>query len=105
MEAATLLPFSKIQEIFEKMVLIVNNNADVNGSDQRYTVTEVRLSLVSVPEQNGDGGLLVPCWDFLGYPAETAGYPPLWRTLGLQPLGAYCHLTVNAIDGSIIQRQ
>ena len=104
-EAATLLPYSKIQEIFEKMVLIVNNNADVNGSDQRYTVTEVRLSLVSVPEQNGDGGLLVPCWDFLGYPPETGGYPPLWRTLGLQPLEAYCHLTVNAIDGSIIQRQ
>ena len=104
-EAATLLPFEKIREIFEKMVLIVNNNADVNGSNQRYTVTEVRLSLVSVPEQNGDGGLLVPCWDFLGYPPETGGYPPLWRTLGLQPLGAYCHLTVNAIDGSIIQRQ
>ena len=104
-EAATLLPYSKIQEIFEKMVLIVNNNADVNGSAQRYTVTEVRLSLVSLPEQNGDGGLLVPCWDFLGYPPETGGYPPLWRTLGLQPLGAYCHLTVNAIDGSIIQRQ
>ena len=103
--AATLLPFQKIQEIFEKMVLIVNNNADVNSSDQRYTVTEVRLSLVSLPEQNGDGGLLAPCWDFLGYPAETADYPPQWRTLGLQPHAIYCHLTVNAIDGSIIQRQ
>ena len=104
-EAATLLPFQKVQEVFEKMVLIVNNNADINNSDQRYTVTEVRLSLVSVPEQNGDGGLLVPCWDFLGYPAETADYPPLWRTLGLQPHTTYCYLTVNAIDGSIIQRQ
>ena len=104
-EAATLLPFQKIQEIFEKMVLIVNNNADVNNFDQRYTVTKVRLSLVSIPEQNGDGGLLVPCWDFLGYPAEAADYPPLWRTLGLQPHEVYCHLTINAIDGSIIQRQ
>ena len=104
-EAATLLPFSKIREIFEKMVLIVNNNADINNSDQRYTVTEVRLSLVSLPEQNGDGGLLVPCWDFLGYPSEAADYPPLWRTLGLQPHEIYCYLTVNAIDGSIIQRQ
>ena len=72
-EAATLLPFSKIQEIFEKMVLIVNNNADVNGSDQRYIVTEVRLSLVSVPEQNGDGGLLVPCWDFFGVSRRDRG--------------------------------
>ena len=104
-EAATLLPFQKVQEVFEKMVLIVNNNADINNSDQRYAVTEVRLSLVSIPEQNGNGGLLVPCWDFLGYPAETADYPPLWRTLGLQPHTTYCYLTVNAIDGSIIQRQ
>lgn len=103
--AATLLSFEKIREIFEKMVLIVNNNADATNSDQRYTITEVRLSLVSLPEQNGDGGLLVPCWDFLGYPAETADYPPLWRTLGLQPHAIYCHLTINAIDGSIIQRQ
>jgi hypothetical protein len=103
-EAATLLPFSKIREIFEKMVLIVNNNADINNSDQRYTVTEIRLSLVSLPEQHGDGGLLVPCWDFLGYPPETVGYPSLWRTLGLQPHETYCHLTINAIDGSIIQR-
>ena len=102
---ATLLPFEKVREIFEKMVLIVNNNADINNSDQRCAVTEVRLSLVSVPEQNGNGGLLVPCWDFLGYPAETANYPPLWRTLGLQPHAVYCHLTINAIDGSIIQRQ
>ena len=104
-EAATLLPFQKIQEIFEKMVLIVNNNADVNNSDQRCTITEVRLSLVSLPEQNGDGGLLVPCWDFLGYPLETVNYPPQWRALGLQPHEIYCHLTINAIDGSIIQRQ
>ena len=87
------------------MVLIVNNNADVNNSDQRCTITEVRLSLVSLPEQNGDGGLLVPCWDFLGYPLETVNYPPQWRALGLQPHEIYCHLTINAIDGSIIQRQ
>ena len=65
-DAATLLPFSKIQEIFEKMVLIVNNYADANGFDQSYRITRVRLSLVCLPEQDGDGCLLVPCWDFLG---------------------------------------
>ena len=101
-EAATLLPFEKIQEIFEKMVLIVDNNADINNQDQHYHITEVRLSLVSLPEQNGEGCLLVPCWDFLG------DSPLIYQELanmGLTSDGSWCYLTINAVDGSIIQRQ
>ena len=100
--AATLLPFQKIREIFEKMVLIVNNNADIYSQDQRYHITEVRLSLVSLPEQNGEGCLLVPCWDFLG------DSPLIYQELanmGLTSDGSWCYLTINAVDGSIIQRQ
>ncbi len=100
--AATLLPFQKIREIFEKMVLIVNNNADIYSQDQRYHITGVRLSLVSLPEQSGDGCLLVPCWDFLG--DSPLIYPAL-ADMGLQSDGSFCYLTINAIDGSIIQRQ
>lgn len=99
--AATLLPFEKIQEIFEKMVLIVNNNADIFSREEHYHITKVRLSLVSLPEQNGEGSLLVPCWDFLG--DSPLIYPAL-ADMGLQSDGAFCYLTINAIDGSIIQR-
>ncbi len=99
--AATLLPFEKIQEIFEKMVLIVNNNADIYSREEHYHITKVRLSLVSLPEQNGEGSLLVPCWDFLG--DSPLIYPAL-ADMGLQSDGSFCYLTINAIDGSIIQR-
>ena len=101
-EAATLLPFEKIQEIFEKMVLIVDNTADIYNQDQHYHITGVRLSLVSLPEQDGDGCLLAPCWDFLG------DSPLIYQELadmGLASDGYWCYLTVNAVDGSIIQRQ
>ena len=84
------------------MVLIVNNNADIYSQDQRYHITEVRLSLVSLPEQNGEGCLLVPCWDFLG------DSPLIYQELanmGLTSDGSWCYLTINAVDGSIIQRQ
>ena len=101
-DAATLLPFEKVREIFEKMVLIVDNNADIYSQDQHYRITGVRLGLVSLPEQDGDGSLLVPCWDFLG------DSPLVYQALadmGLVSDGAWCYLTVNAVDGSIIQRQ
>ncbi len=95
--AATLLPFEKIKEIFEKMVLIVDNNADPGGYEMRYRITSIRLGLVSIPEQYGEGGLLVPAWDFMGVreSADIAKYTTD---------ETYSFLTINAIDGSIIVR-
>ena len=84
------------------MVLIVDNTADIYNQDQHYHITGVRLSLVSLPEQDGDGCLLAPCWDFLG------DSPLIYQELadmGLASDGYWCYLTVNAVDGSIIQRQ
>ncbi len=97
MPAATLLPFEKIKEIFEKMVLIVDNNADPGGYKMRYRITSIRLGLVSIPEQYGEGGLLVPAWDFMGVreSADIAKYTTD---------ETYSFLTINAIDGSIIVR-
>lgn len=101
-EAATLLPFQRICEIFEKMVLIVDNNADIYDYDMHDRITSVRLSMVSIPEQNG-GGLLVPCWDFMGESPWFNDTPHAKESIGSD--GTYCYLTINAIDGSIIARQ
>ena len=103
-EAAKLLPFETIREIFEKMVLIVNNMADSYSFDDSYRITEVRLGLVTVPAQNGDGGLLVPCWDFLGA-REPDDYLARLRDKGVESDDIRSFLTINAIDGSIILRQ
>ena len=103
-ETASLMPFEKIREIFEKMVLIVDNTADTNGYDMRYRITRVQLGLVSVPEQNGDGGLLVPAWDFIGVWEIDDHLPDDLKKLGRTTDATYSYLTINAVDGSIIKR-
>lgn len=105
MEETELLPFEQIKDIFEKMAPIVENIVDTGvwGEDGRmeYVITTVRLGLVSIREQNKDTGLLVPAWDFLGYDRAKA-YSNDWAAISTNELKSY--LTINAIDGSIIQR-
>jgi len=103
-QACSLLPFEKIIEIFEKMVLIVDNNADSLNRDQTYSITSIRLGMVSVPEQNGEGGYMVPCWDFMGDPFALSEFPEFWQDMGWSLDGSHSFLTINAIDGSIIRR-
>ena len=102
-----LLPFSKIIEIFEKMAVIVGNEVDYNNMWEdsggiEYHITSVRLGLVSVREQNGDTGLLVPAWDFLGYERGRMSAESEWSTVGENELTSF--LTINAVDGNIIER-
>ncbi len=104
-EVATLLPFDQIIEIFEKMVLIVENYADALNRDQMYSITSVRLGMVSIPEQNGEGGYMVPCWDFMGDPFPLSEFPEFWQDMGWSLDGSHSFLTINAIDGSIIRRE
>lgn len=102
-ETAALLPFSEIAAIFEKMVLIVDNNADAFDFDQTYRITSIRLGWVTVPEQNGEGGLTVPCWNFMGN-IWSEEFPEVWKQTGMMQDGSFSYLTINAVDGSIIQR-
>ncbi len=106
MEETELLPFEQIKDIFEKMAPIVENIVDTGvwGEDGRmeYVINTVRLGLVSIREQNKETGLLVPAWDFLGYDRAKA-YTDDWVATSTNQLKSY--LTINAIDGSIIQRE
>lgn len=103
-ETAALLPFSEIAAIFEKMVLIVDNDADAYNYDCTYRITSIRLGMVTVPEQNGEGGLTVPCWDFMGNTWAEEAFPESWKQTGMKQDGSFSYLTINAVDGSIIQR-
>lgn len=107
-EQTNLKPFSEIQTIFERMVLLKDNYADrplIDGDkyvDDRYVVTEIRLGLVMVHEQNKDTVLLVPAWDFLGH------YERTWPEGNVSVRDrdeCYPFLTINAVDGSIIDRR
>ena len=107
-ESAALLPFDKVQAQFERMVLLKNNTVDSEPSpsrSDRYVIGSVRLGLVAVREQDKDTALLVPAWDFLGHSEHTgqldANTPYTWVEAKNE---CRSFLTVNAVDGSIIDR-
>jgi hypothetical protein len=106
MDSSELLPFETIQSIFEKMVVIVGNEIDTNpiweDGTKEYHITQVRLGLVNVREPNSDTGLLVPAWDFMGYERGRIQSDKPWNVAFTNELQSF--LTVNAIDGSIIER-
>lgn len=106
-ENSNLLSFSDIMSVFDTMSLAVNawdgfalGNPNLTGIE--IHVDQIRLGLTRITEQNKrDSGLLVPVWDFMGtvtYINETNGQTQKFMD-GPVPV-----LTVNAIDGSIINR-
>ena len=104
-EKTNLMPFSKIEEIFDKMILVYDNSLNDGTRDKTYMtyhIQRVELGLVNIPEKNSENGLLVPAWTFLGYVHVESPYDGVvdWATNGLKPF-----LTINAVDGSIIDRE
>lgn len=98
--AATLLPFSEIQAIFEKMIVIVDNEYDTSdeGVTCEYYIDHITLGLMRLTEKDvGSQGLIIPVWDFFGHSVDSYGI-----TRGTS--GYISLLTINAIDGSIIDR-
>ena len=99
----TLLPFSKIEEIFNRMILVYNNRLnDGTRDDSRWTyhITSIRLGLVDIAEENAETALLVPAWDFLGsFHSDSKD----WIEDGYGN-EQHSFLTINAIDGNIINR-
>lgn len=101
-EDSALLPFEEIDGIFEKMMRICYEpEAREDIYEQlHYNISSVRLELVRVIEQNSiEYGLLVPAWRFYGRLEKTYAE-------GVVPDGdpecEECILTINAIDGSVI---
>lgn len=113
-EYAFLLPFSEIQNIFEEL-LINKNEALLNTEDSgALTISEVRLGYVKVTDKDllqeesnvstADNktvytNVLVPAWDFIGT-AEGA----VADMYGVVNGTRISYMTINATDGSIIQR-
>jgi hypothetical protein len=106
-ENSNVLSFADAMNVFDTMALVVNawegyadGNPNLTGIDIK--VDYIRFGLTRVTEQNKrNSGLLVPCWDFFGtvtYVMETDGQT---RTFDDGPVPV---LTINAIDGSIINR-
>ena len=91
-EDSALLDFEDVMDVFEKMYIVDNG-----GAEKNVTIDSICLGYARVLKQDETGvGLLVPAWDFFGTVTDADGtvYDEGDRSL----------LTINAIDGSIIDR-
>ena len=106
-ENSNVLSFADAMKIFDTMSLAVNawegyaeGNPRLKGI--QIDVSEIRFGLTRITEQDKrNSGLLVPAWDFMAnvtYLSEADG-----KTSKMVD-GPVPILTVNAIDGSIINR-
>ena len=100
-----LLSFDRIMELFREQVF--RGIYLDSGSNMTYHITDIRLSYMRVKKQNSDSYYLLPVWDFIGYQiyydwdsGRTVGEINFsrvhYRDLSI--------LTINAVDGSIINR-
>lgn len=94
-EASGLKAFEDIQKTFEKMVVVTNAEDYVlENTGTQVKIDQVILGYARISEANSyDTGLFVPVWDFIGTKTESDGR----KTTGSM-------LTINAIDGSVIDR-
>ena len=99
-ENVSLLPFDQVMEIFKRQVFMnIYIGKDYLGNETHTVmrITEIHFSYMRIRKPNEAGYWLLPVWDFLGYDERTATGIDAWWD-------AFSILTVNAIDGSIIDR-
>ncbi len=106
-ENSNVLSFQEVMGVFDTMAPVVNAwdglaEGSPNLTGVEITIDRIQFGLTRVTEQNKrNSGLLVPAWDFFGtmtYITEQDGQVKKYDD-GPIPL-----LTVNAIDGSVINR-
>lgn len=108
-ENVTLLPFETVLEKFKKQVYYSIYFDPPEAGEPEGTmvmvVEQIRLSYMRVKKPDSDECYLLPVWDFMGY-----DYNPAYKHDAHDLIGTkswFSHqslLTINAIDGSIIDR-
>jgi hypothetical protein len=117
-----LLPFEEIQNICRKQLLMNYDTLTIQlhgyrtvspGNEPHLVIDKIKLGMMRVPRYGQAGeSWVIPVWDFYGYDThisvglgtrgETASPTEGSRYVTKSPLNSY--LTLNALDGSIINR-
>lgn len=94
-DQSNMKPFNEIKDTFEKMVTITHAKTDTElDSGVTVQINRVVLGYARISEADSyDTGLMVPVWDFEGKVTDEHGRK-----------NAGSIMTINAIDGSIIDR-
>lgn len=112
-ENVTLLAFSKILEIFKSHIRTAYylNYDERDGSPMhaKLHITAIRLNTLRVDRPNSDGYYLLPVWDFCGWQEliDWSDDPIINQEVNQNAEALNWNssfLTINAIDGSIIDR-
>ena len=112
-EDAKLLPFDEIRDVFETMITVVDNQTEAPAwnkpgmpkLEKEYFIQEIRLGLKPVFQYDNRGEViryyLLPAWDFLGYSTAKVNGVEEKHPIAVPPES---FLTVNAVDGTVIER-
>jgi len=96
LEDTQLMSFPEITDIFQRMIMVKNSYLE-EGDGTTYYVNRVHLGLMRIKAKDTRGeGLLVPVWDFWGtkdFAADSGEF-----------VDEQILLTINAIDGTVIDR-
>ena len=108
-ENVKLKSFDEIMDIYEKMMLIKNADYMENAKELTYKIDRIVFGYTRIYEPKSDSrsGVLVPAWDFFGSYEGTYKEGAEWETGSENFLYApqyESYLTINAIDGSVIDR-
>lgn len=97
-EQASMKSFDEIKDIFEQMVVVTNATGSDEEDKLSIDIDRVILRYTRISEEDSfDTGLLVPVWDFMGRITGQYGEK-------LNQKSDTCILTINAIDGTVIDR-
>ena len=102
-ENVKLMDFDSIIKIYEQMMEVSNADITKYESNRTFHIKKIVLGLGRIydPATDNDSGLLVPVWDFIG------GFDAVNDDYTMKNNGEYSnqsYLTINAIDGTIIDR-
>ena len=98
-----LIPFEEIKKIFDRHIVLTCNNYDTY-----INIYEIKLGLMRIAKPDSEDFLMIPVWDFYGDSIGATGIEKhsdeeYWDMLSHNP--GYSYLTINAIDGSVIDRE
>ena len=102
-ENVKLMDFDSIMKIYEQMMEVSNADIAEFEKQRTYHIKKITLGYGRIydPTTDNDTGLLVPVWDFFGgFDVEGDGYSQ--KNSGEHSTQSY--MTINAIDGTVINR-
>ncbi len=97
-EDCSLLPFDSVMQVARNILPLTLASYEREGTGARAWITDIRLGYLRVMQPNQPETLtLIPVWDFYGTVTFNGSFVQNWA----------CHswLTINAIDGTVIDRQ